>query len=326
MRRPRPLLAVAALCVIALFVTPTLLASPQDVDLSVTQTDNPDPVAGGGLVTYTVKARNEGAPGSPNPANGITVALSLSAPTGESTGTFVSASGDKWTCTVAGIAGACSLEGALPPRKAAADLRVVVRAPSQKDARKVIHTATISAAGYNDVVTSNNTESEETQIIGHAKGEIPPEGLTTCIGGGVTSGDHTCATLFAPHGGTGELIEGDKPADDLQICLTVGCAGNSINVIPPEDYPFDDGVQLTLVIQVDSTQNPPEAANTDAYVRKPVGNAGEFETFVIPSCATRVPGLPCLESVEGIGPSADKSYTFKFFSGDPIFEIGDGRL
>src|SRR5256712_2240147 len=80
-------------------------------DLSITKTDNPDPVNAGATLTYTVTVTN----GGPSTAANVQVTDNL--PAGV---TFQSASGTGWTCVQAGGAGAPTpatvAPGGDPPR------------------------------------------------------------------------------------------------------------------------------------------------------------------------------------------------------------------
>src|SRR3989441_1056508 len=68
-------------------------------DLSITKTDNPDPVNAGATLTYTVTVTN----GGPSTAANVQVTDNL--PAGV---TFQSASGTGWTCVQAGGLGSCA--------------------------------------------------------------------------------------------------------------------------------------------------------------------------------------------------------------------------
>src|SRR5207247_1965583 len=68
-------------------------------DLSITKTDNPDPVNAGATLTYTVTVSN----GGPSTAANVQVTDNL--PAGV---TFQSASGTGWTCMHAGAARTCT--------------------------------------------------------------------------------------------------------------------------------------------------------------------------------------------------------------------------
>src|SRR5207247_8422340 len=86
-------------------------------DLSITKTDNPDPVNAGATLTYTVTVTN----GGPSTAANVQVTDNL--PPGV---TFQSASGTGWTCVQAGGVVTCH-RGLVAPGRAPA-IHLTVRA------------------------------------------------------------------------------------------------------------------------------------------------------------------------------------------------------
>jgi uncharacterized repeat protein (TIGR01451 family) len=123
-------------------------------DLSVSQTDSPDPVKHGTPVTYAITVANAG----PQGATGVTLRDTL-----PGTSTFNSASASQGTCTSpSGGSVTCSL-GSLAAG-AVAHVTVVVTPTNAAKHTTITNTATISAASPADPVASNNTSSATTTV------------------------------------------------------------------------------------------------------------------------------------------------------------------
>jgi uncharacterized repeat protein (TIGR01451 family) len=119
-------------------------------DLSITKVDEPDPVATGATLTYTITVANAG----PSDATSLTMTDTLPANVG-----FVSADGTGWTCVRTGVTVTCtraSLAVATAP-----DITIVVTAPLTNGT--ISNTATISSA-VTDPVPGNNTDTEQTTV------------------------------------------------------------------------------------------------------------------------------------------------------------------
>jgi uncharacterized repeat protein (TIGR01451 family) len=122
-----------------------------DADLSLTQTDSPDPAGLGDPVTYVLHVTNNG----PNPANSVTLTDTL--PTGTA---FVSASGAGWTCSQGGGAVTCT-QASLAPG-AASDVTLVVNAPASS--ATLINRAGVTSTTA-DSNAGNNASEETTNVL-----------------------------------------------------------------------------------------------------------------------------------------------------------------
>lgn len=287
-------------------------------DLTVDQIDEPDPVGAGNTIRYLITATNNSNANS---------AMSVKIDTTASFGSVTDARGAGWTCTEIGGTASCSYGTPLAPNSASSLLEVLVLTPENSVGQTLSHTAKVSSA-TGDTNPGNNTHVEPTFVAaqgnGTARGYIPPEGgqVTTCGTSGPTSGDTTCTTATFPAGpgGIATLIEGPQ----LDVCAAVGCAGGSVDVIVPDGY--DPGVTPAIVVNlfVDvGTADPADDPTREVYVQKIV-QGGEVETLAVPSCTARVPGLPCVRSHERVLITNDLLVKVEMFSGDPIFEVGDG--
>ncbi len=119
-------------------------------DLSITQTDAPDPVTAGADLTYTVTITNNG----PETATGVAFADTL--PAGA---TFVSATSSQGTLAQAAGVVSGSL-GSLEP-EASATITIVVRSPT---AGTITNTARVAGV-QRDPDTANNTAAEATAVL-----------------------------------------------------------------------------------------------------------------------------------------------------------------
>jgi uncharacterized repeat protein (TIGR01451 family) len=125
-------------------------------DLAVAGSDEPDPVAAGGLLVYTIAASNLG----PNPSPSTTVADTL--PTGVS---FVSASPG---CAHAGGHVSCDL-GALASGATATVTITVAVGPAVSGL--LTNTAGVFG-GAPDPVSANNTDTDTTTVVRRVEGEL----------------------------------------------------------------------------------------------------------------------------------------------------------
>lgn len=125
----------------------------QGVDLSVTQTDSPDPALPGGNVTYTLTVHNAG----PLPATSVTLSDTL--PDGA---IFVSATPSQGTCNQSAGMVICMLDNL--PVNAAATITIVVT----PTASGTITNAVTVTAAEGELITTNNSTTENTIIKARA--------------------------------------------------------------------------------------------------------------------------------------------------------------
>lgn len=123
-------------------------------DLSVTQTDSPDPVAPGQTVTYRIEVRNNGTTTMPATTSGVRIEDVL--PAGV---TLVSATTSAGTCSGSGPV-VCAI-GTLPGG-GTATVTIVVRVASGTSG-SITNSVSVSSATA-DGVTANNTSTESTAV------------------------------------------------------------------------------------------------------------------------------------------------------------------
>lgn len=168
-------------------------------DLSVTKADDPDPVAAGTNVTYTIGIANAG----PDPATGVTLTDDL-----PDTLILVSATPSQGTCT----GNVCSL-GSIA-NGASASVTIVARATRTG---MVTNTASVSA-GEGDPDGTDNIAVEDTQVVPDADGcEIVGTDGNDVITG-TDGADKICSldgndTVNA--GGGADVVRGGLGDDDL---------------------------------------------------------------------------------------------------------------
>jgi uncharacterized repeat protein (TIGR01451 family) len=129
----------------------TYVALPSDVDLEITKSDSPDPVATNGNLTYTLMVTNNG------PADATSVIVYDELPAGT---IYQSNDGgatyDSGTHTVTWDVGRLDVgESAI--------LTIIVTAPSEEGT--ITNTATATAVDVNDPIPDNNTATEDTNVI-----------------------------------------------------------------------------------------------------------------------------------------------------------------
>ncbi len=152
-------------------------------DLAITMADNPDPVLGGGYVTWTLSVVNQG----PNDAVNVSVTNTL--PPGV---TYQSASGTDWNCSASGQTVTCT-RPALANGAPAPDLQIVGKVTGVASGN-ITNSATVSAtdaSGNNmDPDLNNNTVTEDTLV-----NEGTDLAITKTVGTPVIGATETTFTL-----------------------------------------------------------------------------------------------------------------------------------
>jgi uncharacterized repeat protein (TIGR01451 family) len=128
----------------------TVPVPPKVADIAVTKTDNPDPVAAGQSLTYTVTVINYG----PDTATGVTVMDTLPANV-----TFISATPSQGVCSEYCGVVTCNLGELTANSPATVTVVVIPAAPG------VIYNTVEASANENDTNPSNNTQTIPTVVI-----------------------------------------------------------------------------------------------------------------------------------------------------------------
>jgi uncharacterized repeat protein (TIGR01451 family)/fimbrial isopeptide formation D2 family protein len=127
-------------------------------DLSVTKTDNPDPVLPGGTLVYTIQVANAG----PNPA--INALLTDPLPAGTTFVSLVSPGG--WSCTTPAVAaaGVISCQDASLASGATATFTLTVHVDAALVAHSVLRNVATITSSSNDPNPTNNQANEPTLV------------------------------------------------------------------------------------------------------------------------------------------------------------------
>jgi len=128
----------------------SLNVSIQQADLSITKTDNPDPVLVGQNVTYTLTVTNNG------PVDATNVVVTDNLPAGVS---FVSANAGQGTCNEAAGVVTCNVGNLASSAQATVTITVTPTA-----AGTITNNASVSA-NEGDPVSNNNSASEATTVV-----------------------------------------------------------------------------------------------------------------------------------------------------------------
>ena len=182
----------------------------EGTDLSVTKTDEPDPVTANGIVRYLVDVTNEGELDS-----GVTLTDSPSA------GTIIAASGEGWTCDIVEGTAVCTLDAPLAAGASAPTVEVLVEAPGE--AGTIENTATVTGDAT-DPDPEDNTFVETTTVEPANQDEVitfcPPTGCEFQTGQQASPGDNTINRVDVPAGGDGSITR------IRERVTTFACGGN----------------------------------------------------------------------------------------------------
>lgn len=145
---------------------PITVALATQADLSVTNSDAPDPVAAGGLVTYTQTVRNQG------PATAMTVSFTQTTPANT---TFQSISAPAgWTCTTPAVGGTgaitCTTASLAANTSAAFFLTLGVNAATAAGT-VITESASVSSATA-DPTAANNSASTTTTVVAAGSADL----------------------------------------------------------------------------------------------------------------------------------------------------------
>ena len=211
--------------------------SEASADLSVTQTDEPDPVTAGNDVRYLVTVANAG----PDAATNVTLTDII--PEGS---TLVSADdpgcsvdGDIVTCVV----GTLAAEGAT-------SISIVVTAPNSTSPTTLTNTASVTA-DESDPDLDDNTSAEDTSVQPAAADEdvaagfVDDEGGTVATGGGSgpTKPDPMTSAVTVPPGFEGLVTIVEGPITSCQAGFV--CFGQEASITAPTTD-ADDPLRLSF--------------------------------------------------------------------------------
>ena len=183
---------------------------PAAVDLSLTKTDDPDPVVVGENITYTLDVKNNG----PDTATNVVVVDKL-----PSSSAYVSATSSQGTCTRVGNIVTCNL-GSMN-NGAMATVTIVAKALGNPNT--IFNTASVTSDAC-ELDVSNNQEIESTKVIGLRRLTFSP----SVVYGGCTDSTGT-VVLSSPAGPGGVLVTLHSNSGKVQVPATVLIPANQIS-------------------------------------------------------------------------------------------------
>ncbi len=247
-------------------------------DLSITQTDDPDPVYSGSNVTYTLKVTNNGI----NTASNIKITDTL--PTGV---TFVSASTG---CSEATGVVTCNVTSLAKDTSTSVNVVVKTGAPGT-----ITNKASVSATEY-DPDTDNNSSEQSTEVKAVTDMEIVSASASP---NPVYAGDDLTYTVKiknnATQGNTAQEVKLTFTFNDsIVLDSASGCAaaGNTVTCdIGSMTYNQEKDIQLVIQpdmdgdlgadINVSSTTHDPDTSNNDISVTTTVEPAVDLTITMI---------------------------------------------
>lgn len=255
--------------------------SEASADLSVTQTDEPDPVTAGNGVQYLLTVTNDG----PDPATEVTLVDAI--PDGS---TLVAA--DTPGCSVVSDTVVCDL-GTLAPQ-ASTTVSIVVNSPLSSSPTTMTNNATVTGA-ESDPNPADNTSTEVTSVEpapanrDTASGWISSEGGTvaTGAGGGPSKRDPMTTAVTVPPGVEGLVTIVEGP---ITFCPAgYRCFGQEADITAPTAS-ADDPLRLTFRYHPSSLTPAPKLANLVMF----------HDNVLVPRCSG-ASGIaapdPCIASV-----------------------------
>ena len=180
----RQLRRLSTLCVVALGL---LAAGPlmADTNLTLTKVSDPETVAIGNDITYSVQVNCHG----PDDAEDVEVEDTLPAGT-----TFVSASGTGWTCAETGGIVTCTYDTTMVKNSVVAPIEIVVTAPATATVpgSPLVNSA-VATSSTTEVSPANNDDQAETIVVSEGVYyTVPPcRALDTRISGGAFTNGET---------------------------------------------------------------------------------------------------------------------------------------
>ncbi|HYD33319.1 MAG TPA: hypothetical protein VEA39_02020, partial [Methylophilaceae bacterium] len=219
----------------ALFVP---LSAQAAVDLVINTTDNPDPVAAGGLVTYTIRVNNNGETG----ATGISSSHSIPANT-----IYQGFSGAGVNCTgmASGAAGPGTLTCTLPNVAGLTigpQYTVQLRTAAQGS---IVFGATVSSIEP-DATGANNTDNEQTTVSRGANFSISKTPASGNAISGSTFSWQLSVSNAGPDAASNLRVQDPIPTGFSVTSLPPGCSNNAGTIVCNIPGPIASGASFVI--------------------------------------------------------------------------------
>jgi uncharacterized repeat protein (TIGR01451 family) len=235
----------------------TVIAPTGNVDLSMTQTVSPNPVATGAQITYTETVTN-------NDGTYAAAGATLSQNTPANT-TFVSAAAPAgWTCgTVPAVGGtgtiSCSTTGQINPGVVSGNFTIIVAVNAGAPAgSNITNTATVTETGGTDPNLSNNTTTTTTAVTG-ADLSMTQTASATAVAPGATITYTETVTNNGPNAAVNAVLYQKVPANTTFSSITPPtgwtCTNNANGQVTCTDPSIGSGVvsgTFTYVVTVNA--------------------------------------------------------------------------
>jgi hypothetical protein len=281
---------VAALSLSTASAAPPSKASPSHTQhdhdgLSLSQTDEPDPVSSGNDVAYHLTISRDDDDRMANPLHDDGVVLTDTLPMGSS---FISAEPSQGTCSEDSGVVTCQLGDVDEGDEATVDL--VVAAPAVEEATTIKNVARVCEDDDLRPDHDGATSTEKTTVLAPDQdltvGFVPETGLVlnTDLGTGATEENPTTTQMTIPAGRSGVASIAEVEGDPSDCAAGYTCFGQRIDLAAPEAY----GESLIrLVFTFDASALPPGTDLSEIQLFR--------DGVLVPMCHPHAYADPCVK-------------------------------
>lgn len=245
------------------------------VDLVTNNSDSPDPVAAGGIVTYTIEIANNG--DTDSPTTGLTVTIPAAATY------FNDSSTDGVVCSESGVNELTCDFGSLLGNPINQVKTVQIELQTQTQGLITLGAvATTSGAGADDNA-ADNTATQDTTVNQGANVALVKSASAASVPSGSTLSYNLAITNNGPNAASSLRIEDTVPAGFSLTSLPTGCNNSAGTVICDIDGSIAAGDtvnvgSITGIITSASASTITNAASVDLQPSAPVGTAQDPDT------------------------------------------------
>ncbi|HET9667624.1 MAG TPA: DUF11 domain-containing protein, partial [Desertimonas sp.] len=292
-------------------VTVTVVAPLSSADLSIAQSDAPDPALVGGTLVYTLTQSNVG----PTAADGVTVTDTL--PAGVA---FVSATSTRGSCSQSSGVVTCTF--ASLPSGATASQTITVM-PTQPGT--ITNSASVAASAPSDPDTSNNAATTSTTVNPVADLALTKNATPNPVQAGRSLGYALTVTNNGPSTATGVTVTDPLPATvsfaaasasqgdcsgTTTITCNLGALASGAQATVTITVTADQAGTVTNTASVSSETTDPSSSNNSATATATVDPAADLAlTKTVPPSTVVGSSLTYTLTVTNNGPSAAAGVT-----------------